>query len=101
MLPSGQKVKRETLNEKKRKKRKTHCFIGNNEDSKDTKDEQLNGLNRMRLMRKSNKARGICQTFLAGQIVSTWKAALREVVNSLPPESLKTRPDKPLRSIQQ
>ena len=63
------------------KKERNKKHIENNEDSKDTM--QLNSLNQMRLMRKSNKARGICQTFLAGEIVSTWKVALREVVNSL------------------
>ena len=65
------------------KKERNRKHIENNEESKDTKDMQLNSLNQTRLMRKSNKARGICQTFLAGEIVSAWKVALREVANSL------------------
>ena len=64
-------------------KERNRKHIENNGESKDTKDMQLNSLNQTRLMRKSNKARGICQTFLAGEIVSTWKVALREVANSL------------------
>lgn len=65
-------------------KERNKKYTRKTEESRDTKDKQLSRLNQMRLMRKSNKARGICQTFLAGlEIVSTWKVALREAVNFL------------------